>query len=184
MFVVKTLKLSNWTSNSGNSHCSAWAYSFYFWLESHLTCHWAPLKRAWIHLLYTFPSAIYKIDQMHSEPSLLWAKWSQLSQPFSERWSRFLIIFVALQWTLFRSSTCLLYWGAQNCTQYSRCSLTSTGPRGNAPTKELLWDLRTKTGFVTPYLIIQTACTLYVSQVLDKQYFEAFLCMIHFTFEA
>uniref|UniRef100_A0A8C6Z4W4 C2H2-type domain-containing protein n=1 Tax=Nothoprocta perdicaria TaxID=30464 RepID=A0A8C6Z4W4_NOTPE len=35
-----------------------------------------------------------------------------------------LIISVSLCWTLSRSSTSLLYWGAQNCTQYSRCGLS------------------------------------------------------------
>lgn len=96
MFVVKTLKLSNWTTNSGSSYCSAWPYRFYFALESHFICHWAPLRRAWIHLSSShFASSIYYIhwsdlfiiyiDQMHSEPSPLWTKWSQLSQPLIRR---------------------------------------------------------------------------------------------------
>lgn len=85
MFVVKTLKLSNGTASSGNSYYSAWAYRFHFgWKVTWLVTehHWKELGSIFFTLSLHLFICIY---QMRSEPSPLWAKWSQLSQPFLRR---------------------------------------------------------------------------------------------------
>jgi len=68
------------------------------------------------------------IDEIPFQPPLLQTEQSQVFQPFliKVRCSRFLIIFVALHWTLFRRSLSFLNRGAQNCMQYFSCGLSST----------------------------------------------------------
>jgi len=70
------------------------------------------------------------IGEIVPKPSLLQAEQSQLSQPFlMGEGSSPLIIFVASYWTLSSMPVSLLYWGAQNWTQCSRCGPTSAEQR-------------------------------------------------------
>uniref|UniRef100_A0A8C0A0C6 Uncharacterized protein n=1 Tax=Anas zonorhyncha TaxID=75864 RepID=A0A8C0A0C6_9AVES len=45
-----------------------------------LSCHWAPLKTTWLHLLFTSPSVVSDVARSPPEPPLLQAEKSQLSQ--------------------------------------------------------------------------------------------------------
>lgn len=73
------------------------------------------------NLLYILPSGINKILL-----SLLFSRLNSPSHRFLiEKWSRPLIIFVALCWALSRMSMSLLYCRAQNWTQDSTCGLIS-----------------------------------------------------------
>ncbi|XP_050748134.1 poly(U)-binding-splicing factor PUF60 isoform X2 [Gymnogyps californianus] len=45
------------------------------------SCHWAPLRRAWLHLLYPLTRYLYALMRSPPEPSLLQAEQPQLSQP-------------------------------------------------------------------------------------------------------
>ena len=55
---------------------------------------------------------------------------SSLSLSLYDGCSNPLIIFIALQWTFSSMPMSLLYWGAQDWTQYSRCGLTSAEQKG------------------------------------------------------
>ena len=90
------------------------------------SCHWAPLKRAWLHSLCTLPSGVCEHWWVTPKPSLLQAEQSQLSQPFlvGDMLHSF-TIFVSLLWNLSTMSISLLYWGIWKWTQHTRCGLIS-----------------------------------------------------------
>lgn len=82
------------------------------------------LRRVWPHPFDTISPDTYT---HWSDPQslLVWTEQtSSLSLSSDERCSRPLIILVVLRWTCSWSSMYLLYWEAQNWTQYSRWGLT------------------------------------------------------------
>lgn len=81
---------------------------------------WASLKRASFHSLCTLP--LYRIIRYSSEASLLEAEEFQLSPLF-------FTLEVLQSLNLHRVFMFLLYWGAQNWTQYSRHDLSPAEER-------------------------------------------------------
>ena len=81
----------------------------------------------------------YRYGEDPPEPSLLQAEQSQLPQPFTiGAMLQSLHHLCALRWTLSSTSMFLLYWGAQNWTQHSRCGLPSAEQRGRITSRHLL----------------------------------------------
>lgn len=118
--VTLTIKSVSWCSQ-GNSCVSVCAH----WLWS---CPLPLLKRAWLFLLYSFPSGIHTHWENPYEFSLLQPEWFVVSQPF--------LIWEMLQFESINlpsgdaldSLPCVqvsLYWGAQHWAQNSKCSFPS-----------------------------------------------------------
>lgn len=86
------------------------------------SCHGTPLKRVWLSLLHSFPSANTQnteiplrllFRRLNSPSSLSFSLYDTCSSSF--------ITFAALYWTGFNMSMSLLYWIAKYWTQNSRC---------------------------------------------------------------
>jgi len=101
-----------------------------------MSCHWAPLKRAWTHLLNTCPLEGW----VRSPPDLLQAE-LQISQPLTFAHGRCfmsLAAFLAVCWNLSEISLFFLNWEVQAWTQYSIYGLTRTVYRGRRTSLYLL----------------------------------------------
>lgn len=102
-----------------------------------LSCHQAPLTRAWLPLLCTLPSGfcIHWPDSASLPPSQGRKSPSSHSPSPYMSHSSLLIIFVALYWVYSNISMFLSYSGAQNWTQQCWAKGTShlPQPAGNTP---------------------------------------------------
>lgn len=84
----------------------------------------------WIYVLFpTYLQVFLYIDEIPLEPFLLQTKQCQLSQPFLTAQVLQSLLHLCGPLDSLQYVCAILYWGAQSCTQRSRCGLTSAEKR-------------------------------------------------------
>lgn len=105
-----------------------------------LSSHWAPIKRAWLHLLHFLARNLQTL--IRCPISILFSMQNSLTHSLSHssghRCSCPVVILVALCQILSGTSMFVLFWGSKNWTKQSRCDLAIAKQRGRITSLGLL----------------------------------------------